>query len=71
MALSARHLDRVVVVVDRPCTSPVQNTGLFGEQPGNAGTGKMTTRGEKRGNPGTDGEGQGHCRHLLAGGKQV
>ncbi len=53
-------LDRVVVVVDRPGASPVQCAGLFGEQPGNVGTGKMTSRGEKLGNPGANSVSQWH-----------
>ncbi len=52
-------LDGVVVVVDRPGASPALDAGLFGEQPGNVGTGKMTPRGKKRGNPGAGGIGQG------------
>ena len=51
--------DRVVVVVDRPVTSPVHDTGFLGEQARNIGSGGMTSRGEKFGNPCADGVGKG------------
>jgi len=52
-------LNGVVVVVDGPGASPVHDAGLLGKQAGNAGTGEMTSRSKKRGNPGADGICQG------------